>query len=113
MSIARLFVYGTLRPGHPNAYLLERIGGTWQKAHVLGHLDDQGWGLTGGYPAIKLDPNGPQVEGYIFSSSALKQNWPRLDEFEGDAYARVSTEAVLTSGKTVRVYIYQLAGTIR
>ena len=32
----QLFVYGTLRPNHENAHLLERIGGTWQKGYVHG-----------------------------------------------------------------------------
>ena len=27
----RLFVYGTLRPGHSNAHIMDNIGGEWQR----------------------------------------------------------------------------------
>ena len=111
MSKHCLFVYGTLRPGEPNAYLLERIGGTWQSAHIQGHLDPLGWGLTMGYPAIKLDPNGPRIDGFVFSSASLKQNWNRLDEFEGDAYMRVRVTATLRTGESVSAFVYALAQT--
>jgi len=53
--IQRLFVYGSLQPGHTNAHLLEQIGGTWQAASVVGMLRPEGWGAQQGYPA----PQGP------------------------------------------------------
>jgi gamma-glutamylcyclotransferase (GGCT)/AIG2-like uncharacterized protein YtfP len=39
----QLFVYGTLRPNHENAHLLERIGGTWQKGYVHGVVHILDW----------------------------------------------------------------------
>lgn len=104
-----LFVYGTLQPGKPNAHWLERIGGRWQAAHVRGHLHEDGWGATMGYPAVKLDPSGPRINGYVFSSCKLIHHWTRLDEFEGDVYRRTTTRAELENGDTVRVQIYELA----
>ncbi|MEX0578837.1 gamma-glutamylcyclotransferase, partial [Enterobacter cloacae subsp. cloacae] len=39
-----LFVYGTLRPGHSNAHILESIGGEWQAGFVTGTFYARGWG---------------------------------------------------------------------
>jgi len=103
-----LFVYGTLQPGKPNAYLLERIGGTWRKASVRGYFHDEGWGATMGYPAVKLDPKGGLVSGYVFSSEKLSQHWEELDEFEGDAYERLQTQVTLREGKQITAFIYAL-----
>lgn len=109
MSAQRLFVYGTLQPGRANAHLLERIGGTWTQASVKGHLHEKGWGATMGYPAIKIDPEGETVKGYVFESPRLAENWLALDEFEGDAYKRVETTVTLVTGIHVSAFIYQLS----
>lgn len=94
-SKQRLFVYGTLAPGRPNSHLLETIGGAWCRARVRGTLHEKGWGATLGYPAIVLDPRGEEIEGALFSSERLGDHWARLDDFEGPAYTRVSTEVTL------------------
>ena len=112
MTSQHLFVYGTLRPGEPNAHLLERIGGTFRKAYVHGHFDSEGWGKTGGYPAIKLDPAGPRIDGYVFSSEHLDAHWTYLDDFEGDAYERRRVDAVLDAGETIRAFVYTIANTL-
>lgn len=104
----RLFVYGTLCPGRPNAHLLENIGGSFSKATVRGTLHDQGWGATMGYPAVKLNPEGDIVNGYVFQSDKLQQHWPTLDEFEGEAYKRITTSALLENGETVSAWLYSL-----
>jgi gamma-glutamylcyclotransferase (GGCT)/AIG2-like uncharacterized protein YtfP len=80
--IQRLFVYGTLKPGHANAHLLEAIGGTWQPASVVGTLHPEGWGAGQGYPALVLDETGSDVRGVVFTSERLPQHWQELDEFE-------------------------------
>lgn len=108
MSAQHLFVYGTLQPGRPNAHLLERIGGSWHEAHVFGHLHEEGWGATMGYPAIRLDENGPRVDGYVFSSEALESHWPSLDAFEGAAYKRTLVNVTLGDGQQISAHIYQL-----
>ncbi len=104
----RLFVYGTLAPGGPNEHLLQRIGGSWQKASARGKLIPEGWGATLGYPAIVLDPDGDKVEGLLFSSDALSEHWRKFDEFEGEGYERVLTMVELSDGSTVQAYIYAL-----
>jgi len=106
--IERLFVYGSLKPGHSNAHLLEQIGGSWQAATVVGTLRPEGWGADQAYPALTLDERGMRVSGFVFSSEQLAQHWQRLDEFEGDDYERVLTTATLDDGSTVAAYVYVL-----
>lgn len=106
--IEKLFVYGTLGLGRPNEHILNNIGGTWEVATVSGILIDEGWGSEMGYPAISLDENGKEVEGFIFSSNNLSDNWDKLDKFEGEAYHRVLTNAKLKNKNMTEVYIYAL-----
>ena len=102
----RLFVYGTLAPGRPNAHVLADMPGKWEPATVKGRLRQEGWGATIGYPGIVLDPQGGEVHGFIFSSDELCAHWARLDAFEGDGYERVVTSAELGDGTVVKAHIY-------
>ena len=86
MGTERLFVYGTLAPGRPNAQVLASVSGTWVAATVRGKLIPEGWGAAAGYPGIVLDSQGDEVRGLVFSSDALSAHWDRLDAFEGDGY---------------------------
>jgi gamma-glutamylcyclotransferase (GGCT)/AIG2-like uncharacterized protein YtfP len=104
----RLFVYGTLAPGRPNAHVLAGVPGRWEPAAVKGTLLEEGWGAAVGYPGIVLDEPGGDVNGFIFSSEALSAYWARLDEFEGDGYERVVTSAELEDGTVVKAHIYAL-----
>jgi gamma-glutamylcyclotransferase (GGCT)/AIG2-like uncharacterized protein YtfP len=106
----RLFVYGTLAPGRPNAHMLADVPGRWQPAVVRGRLLAEGWGAAIGYPAIVLDEQGDEVRGLVFSSDALAAHWARLDDFEGEGYERVPTSARLDDGTVVEAYVYALAG---
>ena len=100
-----LFVYGTLAPGRPNEHILKPYSGTWSKAYVFGTLHNEGWGAELGYPGITLDGNAA-VDGFVFESQELGKLWPKLDEFEGDAYSRKEVKAFLESGEQVSAYIY-------
>lgn len=106
--VERLFVYGTLGPGRPNAHILERLGGSWEDASVKGVLRDAGWGAELGYPGIDLDAEGDWVEGFVFASESLAANWSELDAFEGEGYRRVAVSASLKDGSVVNAWIYQL-----
>nr|AJG37980.1 AIG2 family protein [uncultured Gammaproteobacteria bacterium] len=108
MNINNLFVYGTLAPGRPNEHILKKIEGTWQKGSVTGILHQEGWGAAMGYPAITLDENGNEVEGFLFSSDDLSSYWEELDEFEGSAYERVIVNVILENKSTIEAYIYTL-----
>ena len=103
----RLFVYGTLRPGHSNAYILENIGGEWLPGYVTGTFYERGWGAAADFPGIVLHKNGPQVQGYRFTSDNLEAHWPMLDEFE-DGYDRVEVDVITTNGEQLSAWIYQL-----
>jgi gamma-glutamylcyclotransferase (GGCT)/AIG2-like uncharacterized protein YtfP len=104
----RLFVYGTLAPGRPNARILADVPGGWEPASVKGTLREEGWGAAMGYPGLDLDEHGQIIEGFVFSSDALAAHWARLDAFEGDAYRRVPTTVQLASGPAVEAYLYVL-----
>ncbi|MCR6469165.1 gamma-glutamylcyclotransferase [Enterobacter sp. HG048] len=102
-----LFVYGTLRPGHCNAHILENIGGEWLAGSVSGTFYERGWGAAADFPGIVLHPDGPRVEGYLFISDNLAAHWQMLDEFE-DGYDRVEVTVTTLEGKQVKAWIYQL-----
>lgn len=103
----RLFVYGTLRPGHANAHILENIGGEWLPGYVTGTFYERSWGAAENFPGIVLDPNGPPVHGYVFLSDKLEAHWSMLDEFE-EGYDRVEVAVTTADGQHVTAWIYQL-----
>ena len=102
----RLFVYGTLAPDQPNDHVLAGISGVWSRGTVRGRLREIGWGATMGYPAIRLDPHGEEVAGYLLESTDLPAHWPRLDSFEGADYCRTLTEVRTENGDLVEAYVY-------
>jgi gamma-glutamylcyclotransferase (GGCT)/AIG2-like uncharacterized protein YtfP len=104
----KIFVYGTLKLGEKNSYLLDRIGGEWIEATVKGSLYKEGWGSKFGCPGIKVDEKGQVVRGYIFRSDKLEENISFFDEFEGGEYKRTITDITLKNGLTTKAYIYQL-----
>lgn len=108
-QMEHFFVYGTLAPGRPNAHVLADIDGTWTPATVRGSLVDDGWGAALGYPGIVLSEGRGLVHGLVFSSPQLSTHWQRLDEFEGEGYARVPVTAILANGDCVPAWIYALA----
>ena len=97
-----------MRPGHPNEHILEAVGGKFEPGTVRGEMHQAGWGAAMGYPAIVLDENHGEVEGFVFTSENLAGHWEALDEFEGDAYRRVLTKVTLKDGTSVDAYIYTL-----
>jgi gamma-glutamylcyclotransferase (GGCT)/AIG2-like uncharacterized protein YtfP len=103
-----LFVYGTLGPGRPNEHVLKAIGGVWENATVRGKLRQEGWGAEMGYPGMDLNKNGEEIEGFVFISENLSNHWEVLDDFEGEGYERVVTQAKLKDGSMVDAYIYIL-----
>lgn len=104
----RLATYGTLGPGKPNHHHLSMIDGNWSTGSVRGFLHDAGWGADLGFPAIVLDPTGPEVFVDVLESEQLSEHLERLVDFEGPGYARVLTEVTTSSGK-VEAFIYVLA----
>lgn len=104
---ARLFVYGTLAPGKPNAHVLAPLEGTWRPGSIIGSLHQEGWGATLGFPAVRLGGE-DKVNGLLFEAEGLEDFWPQLDEFEGDAYRRTKVTVSLDDGSRETAYVYSL-----
>jgi len=58
-------------------------------------LRQESWGAEMGYPGIDLDENGEEIEGFLFISENLSKHWRVLDDFKGESYERVITQARL------------------
>lgn len=102
----QLFVYGTLCPNRENADILAGIGGDWEKASIHGTIHILDWGPDKGLPAIILNEKDALVEGYLFSTEKLAENWQMLDDFEGFQYKRVQVKTFLDSGEIVQAWTY-------
>ena len=100
----QLFVYGTLCPNRENAHILGGIGGDWQKASVHGTIHILDWGPDKGLPAIILNDKDSLVEGYLFSTEKLAENWQMLDDFEGFQYERVVVDVSVDSGEKIQAW---------
>ena len=105
---SRLVAYGTLGPGRPNHHQLSDLPGRWFAGRVRGSLVEAGWGAELGYPALVLDAEGPEFEVDVFESSALPEQWDRLDAFEGPGYRRVTVDVATDEG-ALPASIYVLA----
>ncbi|MDN5819934.1 MAG: gamma-glutamylcyclotransferase [Brachybacterium sp.] len=104
----RLATYGTLAPGRSNHHHLADLRGQWTCGYVWGHLSQDGWGQTHGrgYPAFVPDPDGDQVEVHVLDSADLPAHWARLDDFEGEGYARIPIIVHTVHGE-VDAFIYR------
>ncbi|ASK65600.1 gamma-glutamylcyclotransferase [Brachybacterium avium] len=104
----RLATYGTLAPGRSNHHHVAELRGRWSLGYVRGHLSQDGWGRTHGhgYPAFVPDPGGEQVEVHVLDSADLPANWDRLDDFEGEGYARIPISVHTPDGQ-VEAFIYR------
>lgn len=108
MSVERLFVYGTLRPGRVNHHVIAGVTGTWRRGYVRGVLRPEGWGANHDAPGIQLIAAGERVEGDVLESAELAGSWDELDRFEGEEYRRVRARVELADGGEVEAFIYEL-----
>ena len=106
--VEHLLVYGTLVPGASNYSIIKNIPGEWNTATCRGKILVKDWGTWKGCPGIILSEDEDLIKGYVLSSKELKFHWERLDAFEGNDYSRVRTNAILSNGKVIKVYIYEL-----
>lgn len=103
-----LFVYGTLMPNCPNAFVLEKIVGKFVPAFASGKLIDAGWSAGMGYPGIRLDEGNDTIHGYLFYSDNLINYWDYLDEFEGQEFVRTPITVERFDEIEVETFIYTL-----
>ena len=104
-SRPRLFVYGTLRRGYTNRYarLLDRSAQYLGTARIQGRLYD-----LGRYPGVHLQGGADEwVTGDLFRLRNAEAVLAELDEYEGSAFERVSTMAVLSAADRVRCWVYE------
>jgi gamma-glutamylcyclotransferase (GGCT)/AIG2-like uncharacterized protein YtfP len=104
----RLAVYGTLAPGRPNHGQLAGLAGKWTHATVRGELLPKGAGA--GYPGLRLDPTGVEVNVQVFTSPDLPAHWDRLDAFEGADYRRTAVLVRDPDGGVSEAFIYAVEG---
>ena len=77
--------------------------------YVLGDLETKGWGAEYGFPGIRLNPKGRQVNGSLFLSDDIADILRLLDALEGQEYQRVITDVYLEDNTILPAFIYQLA----
>lgn len=101
-----LFVYGTLKPGFANHYILKNIGGAFFKATLYGFQFDRNWEKETGYPGLVESNKDSKVDGFLFVSKNLTQNLKVLDDFETEAYIRKIASITLKDGKKTEAFVY-------
>lgn len=109
----RLFAYGSIAPGRPNAHILDAVAGTWEPVTTTGQLVHDGWGDALGYPALVLDRDATEiVPGMLLTSDALDTRWDDLDAFEGAAYQRVTIPVITADGteRSTQTYVLTSVG---
>lgn len=102
----RLFVYGTLKPGFENNYILAEIGGVFDKATLFGYTLDNNWEKQTGYPGLVKSDSKSKVAGYLFTSKKLTYNWDVIDNFETNMYIRSKVTVVIDSDVQIDAYTY-------
>lgn len=103
----RLFVYGSLRPGGSHHHLMQGLRGKWESAGLYGQLFPQGRWATRGWPAMRPDPGGAFIPGFVLTSPDLSRQWKMLDAFEGRDYRRIRCRVTLANGKRVAAWLYR------
>jgi gamma-glutamylcyclotransferase (GGCT)/AIG2-like uncharacterized protein YtfP len=105
-----IIIYGTLAPDRPNHSKIQHIKGKWLKGIVKGKLVNEGWGAELGYYGFRHSHIDEQenIDAYILFSDELVDNWPYLDEFEGDGYRRILAKFELENGEVGAGNIYAI-----
>ena len=101
-----LAAYGSLRPGEPNHWVVNRIKGTWVPGVVRGWVFELTFGPAEGYDGFVPDPDGGEVEVDVLVGPDLEKRWREIDDFEGPGYERRTIDVRLTSGETIEASVY-------
>jgi len=101
----RLCVYGRMRPGGPDADVLQPLGGDWTEAAFPGYLQDASCSIDQ-CPGLAWTPSGDINQGLILSSPRLQDAWPELDTKEGSHLVRLLTQVFTGDNETVaNIYV--------
>lgn len=102
----RLCVYGRMRPGGPDAHVLEPFGGVWSNGEFPGYLQTEGVCTMDQCPGLAWAPDGPANLGHILTSEKLSASWASIDSSEGGDYVRLLTPVRTKTGDIVaNVYV--------
>ena len=105
----KLSVYGSLGPGRENEHVMTAIGGVWRDGYTMpGVRLDRGWGAAIGYPGLVWTTGPSEVDVFVFESEALPGHWTKLDDFEGEEYARLYVPVTRSGTPAEIVFTYAL-----
>ena len=105
----KLAVYGSLGPGRENEHVMTAVGGVWRDGYTMpGVRLDSGWGAAIGYPGIVWKTGPSVVDVFVFESEALPAHWTKLDDFEGEEYARLYVPVTRSGAALEIVFTYAL-----
>ncbi|MEM7094674.1 MAG: gamma-glutamylcyclotransferase family protein [Actinomycetota bacterium] len=101
-----LAVYGSLRPGEPNHWVVNRIRGEWRPGTVRGWAFEITWGPAEGFDGFIPDADGAQIDVDVLFSEELPKKWREIDDFEGAGYERKVVEVRLDDGSLLKASAY-------
>ena len=101
-------MYGTLKPGFPNHYILENIGGECLEAALFGYQFDKQWESKTGYQGLIKADLSSKVKGFVFVSDNLSDNLKILDDFETEAYIRKVVSVHLKNNTIIDAFVYAI-----
>lgn len=106
-AATRLCVYGRMRPGGPDAHVLEALGGEWDSCSYPGHLQNGAQCSLDECPGLGWTMTREWNEGgCLLTSDALGEYWERLDAKEGENYARLLTPVGVDGGEVIaNIYV--------
>jgi gamma-glutamylcyclotransferase (GGCT)/AIG2-like uncharacterized protein YtfP len=95
----RVFVYGTLMPGHPRWRHLSPYAVSWQPATAAGRL----WDTGRGYPAATFDDVEGEIPGVavLLAADAAEAAMRLLDGIEGEGSLYRRVEIATSHGKAL------------
>jgi hypothetical protein len=102
----RLCIYGRMRPGGPDAHILEPLGGDWTACLFPGYLQGDGQCSLDQCPGLAWAPTREWNEGLLLTSDRLAGFWSTLDAKEGADYARLLTPVRIENTETIaNIYV--------
>lgn len=105
-AVRHLCIYGRMRPGGPDAHVLEPLGGTWSECEFPGHLQSDGQCSLDQCPGLAWAPTREWNAGFLLTSDRLAGTWAELDAKEGAEYARLLIPVRIGDGETVaNIYV--------
>jgi gamma-glutamylcyclotransferase (GGCT)/AIG2-like uncharacterized protein YtfP len=99
--VSRLFVYGTLLPGHAARSMIADHVHDVASATTTGKL----FVLPQGFPVL-VDDGAAPVQGEVLMLSNLGSALSLTDEYEGELFQRITKTVVMSSGQQVSAWCY-------